>query len=123
MFFLILRIAFLGTVLGFLQSGGEQTIMKRQPAIYILTSSTYGTLYIGVTSNPAKRVWEHKSDPVDGFSKKHQVHLLVYFEIHKSMRTAILREKQIKKWNREWKLKLIERSNPSWRDLYDQLGK
>jgi putative endonuclease len=103
--------------------GGVITIMKRQPVVYILASSRNGTLYIGVTSNLVERVWQHKSDHVDGFSKKYQTHLLVYIELFTSMRAAILREKQLKKWNRKWKLKLIEDSNPDWRDLYDELVK
>jgi putative endonuclease len=97
--------------------------MKRQPVVYILASSRNGTLYIGVTSNLVEQVLQHKSDLVDGFSKKYQVHILVYYELYKSMRMAILREKQLKKWNRNWKLKLLEGTNPDWRDLFDELGK
>jgi putative endonuclease len=88
-----------------------------QPAVYILSSQRNGTLYIGVTSDLAKRVWEHKNDFADGFTKKYGVHLLVYYEFHDDMISAIRREKQIKKWNRQWKLQLIEKHNADWRDL------
>ena len=88
------------------------------PTVYILASKRNGTLYTGVTSNLIKRIWEHKNEQVDGFTKRYAVHLLVYFEQHSEMSAAILREKQIKKWNRAWKLKLIETDNPDWEDLY-----
>jgi putative endonuclease len=74
----------------------------KQPAIYILASKRNGTLYTGVTVDLVKRIWEHKNDLVDGFTKKYGIHLLVYFELHEDMATAIGREKQIKKWNRSW---------------------
>jgi putative endonuclease len=90
----------------------------KQPAVYILTSKRNGTLYIGVTSYLVKRVWEHKNDVVEGFTKKYQVHTLVYYELHEDMLAAITREKQLKKWNRAWKLALIEKANPQWRDLW-----
>ncbi len=92
--------------------------MEKQPALYILASRRNGTLYIGVTSNLVKRVWEHKNDVVAGFTKKYGVHLLVYYEIHATMAEAIQREKRLKKWNRAWKIELIERENPDWRDLW-----
>ena len=92
--------------------------VDRQPAVYILASKRNGTLYAGVTSNLLKRVWEHKNDMVKGFTRKYQVHLLVWYELHETMESAILREKRIKEWNREWKVKLIENSNPDWEDLY-----
>jgi putative endonuclease len=88
-----------------------------QPCVYILASKRNGTLYVGVTSNLAKRVWEHREQLVEGFTRKYGVHELVYYEIHDDMISAITREKQIKKWNRAWKLKLIEKVNPNWRDL------
>ena len=91
----------------------------KQPAVYILASQRNGTLYIGVTSDLIKRIWEHKNDLVEGFTQKYKVHQLVYFEQHQDMLAAITREKQIKKWNRAWKLRLIERENPEWRDLAD----
>lgn len=84
----------------------------RQPAVYVLASKRNGTLYIGVTSGLRKRVWEHRNDVVDGFTKRYAVHLLVYYELHKDMASAIVREKQMKKWNRAWKLELIEKHNP-----------
>ena len=83
-----------------------------QPYVYILASERNGTLYIGVTSDLIKRVWEHKSDFVEGFTKQHQVHDLVWHEIHEAMETAIIREKQLKEWKRDWKIELIEKSNP-----------
>ena len=95
--------------------------MEKQPCVYVLASKRNGTLYVGATSNLVKRVHEHKNDLADGFTKKYRVHNLVYFELHEDMSDAIAREKQIKKWNREWKLELIEKSNPEWKDLYDNI--
>ena len=95
--------------------------MSKQPAVYILTSSKNGTTYIGVTSDLAKRVWEQKQDTVDGFTKQYGVHTLVYYELHEEMGQAIQREKQIKKWNRAWKLRMIELKNPDWRDLWPDI--
>ena len=97
-------------------------MFDKQPAVYILASKNHGTLYIGVTSDLRKRVWEHRNDLVEGFTKKYGVHRLVYFEVHGEMRIAIAREKQIKKWNREWKVRLIEETNPRWRDLWDDIA-
>ena len=94
---------------------------EKEPCVYILASRERGTLYVGVTSNLAKRVWEHKSGTVYGFTHTHGVHRLVWFERHESMSAAIMREKQIKAWQRVWKLELIEKSNPAWRDLYGEL--
>lgn len=87
--------------------------------VYILASKRNGTLYTGVTNNLVKRCYEHKHDMVEGFTKRYQVHLLVYYEVHDDVTEAIRREKQIKKWNRSWKIRLIEEKNPEWRDLYD----
>ncbi|HLI14168.1 MAG TPA: GIY-YIG nuclease family protein [Alphaproteobacteria bacterium] len=95
--------------------------MSKQPCVYILASRRNGTLYVGVTSDIARRAWEHRSDVVAGFTKRYGVHRLVFVEFHDSMADAILREKRIKKWHRAWKLALIERDNPEWRDLYDEL--
>jgi len=92
--------------------------MSRRAAIYILANRPNGTLYTGVTSDLVKRVWEHRSDFVEGFTKRYGVHRLVYFELHDRIDDAIVREKQIKKWNRAWKIDLIEKSNPGWRDLW-----
>jgi putative endonuclease len=90
----------------------------KQPCVYILSNYARGTLYIGVTSNLMSRVWQHKQDLVDGFSKQHQLHLLVYFEVAETMLVAIAREKQLKKWGRTWKIELIEENNSDWRDFY-----
>ena len=93
----------------------------RRPCVYILASQRNGALYIGVTSDLARRAWEHRSDAAQGFTRKYGVHILVYVEFHDSMADAILREKRLKEWRRAWKLELIERTNPQWRDLYDDL--
>ena len=93
----------------------------RQPAVYILASKRNGTLYVGVTSNLPKRVWEHRNNVVEGFTSRYQIHKLVYFETCESMEGAIAREKQIKDWRRARKLRLIESSNPYWRDLWDEI--
>jgi putative endonuclease len=95
--------------------------MKKQPCVYILASQRNGTLYTGVSSNLIQRVWQHKNDLQEGFTKDYAVHLLVWYEAHESMESAITREKQIKAWKRLWKLRLIEEMNPDWRDLYDEL--
>ena len=92
--------------------------MKKQPAVYILASKRNGTLYTGVTSELIKRIWEHKNNLTEGFTKKYQVHLLVYYELHEDMQAAITREKQIKKWHRLWKINMIEKTNPKWHDLW-----
>ncbi len=89
--------------------------------VYMLCSSRNGTLYVGVTSDLVKRVYEHKNNLVAGFTKMYKVHHLVWYESHDSAETAIEREKQIKKWERPWKLRLIEELNPKWKDLYDDL--
>ena len=96
--------------------------MRRQPVVYILASKRNGTLYIGVTSDLAKRVWQHKNDVVDGFTKRYSVHQLVWYELHETMESAIEREKALKNWKRVWKLELIENSNPSWQDLYETIA-
>ena len=93
----------------------------KQPCVYILASKRNGTLYTGVTSDLVKRIWEHKEDLVPGFTKRYQVHNLVWFEMHETMNAAITREKQIKKWNREWKTRRITEANPDWKDLYFDL--
>ena len=90
----------------------------KAPYVYILANKRNGTLYIGVTSNLPKRIYQHKNGFVDSFSKKYNLHVLLYYEQHNDMYSAITREKQLKKWNRKWKLRLIEEHNPSWRDLY-----
>jgi putative endonuclease len=93
----------------------------KQPAVYILATGKRGTLYIGVTSNLLARTWQHREHMIDGFTKRYNVTLLAWYELHGTMDTAILREKQLKKWNREWKLRLVHESNPDWRDLWDDI--
>ncbi|HEX5392908.1 MAG TPA: GIY-YIG nuclease family protein [Rhodocyclaceae bacterium] len=91
----------------------------KQPCVYILSSCKNGTLYVGVTSDLVQRVWQHKNDLAEGFTKKYGVHTLVWYEQHEIMESAIAREKAIKEWKRAWKLELIERNNPQWVDLYE----
>ena len=95
--------------------------MPKQPCVYILASRRNGTLYVGVTSDLVKRVWEHKNNLVEGFTERYGVHALVWFEQHEAMESAIAREKAIKEWRRTWKLQLIEERNPQWRDLYAEI--
>ncbi len=94
----------------------------KQPCVYILASRRNGSLYVGVTSNLHKRVWEHKDNLVKGFTDRYQVKRLVWFELHDNMESAITREKRIKQWRRAWKLSLIERKNLQWRDLTGELA-
>ncbi len=96
--------------------------MMKQFYVYILCNKRNGTLYTGVTSDLLKRVYEHKSNFADGFTKKYGIHHLVWYEVHETAESAITREKQIKKWNRKWKLNLIETGNPNWKDLYEELS-
>jgi putative endonuclease len=91
------------------------------PCVYRLASKRNGTIYIGVTSDLIKRIWEHKNNIVEGFTKKYGVHTLVWYEPHQTMEEAIRREKILKNWNRKWKLNLIEQSNPEWVDLFQSL--
>ncbi|MRR17843.1 MAG: GIY-YIG nuclease family protein [Deltaproteobacteria bacterium] len=93
--------------------------MIKQPAVYMMASQKNGTLYIGVTSNLVKRVWEHKNDLVEGFTKRYKIDHLVWYEFHANIDSAIEREKNLKEWKRAWKLKLIEMQNPQWNDLYN----
>ncbi|MEJ2697444.1 MAG: GIY-YIG nuclease family protein [Candidatus Sulfobium sp.] len=97
--------------------------MKENFYVYIMASQKRGTLYIGITSNLTKRVYEHRNGIVEGFSKRYAIHRLVYYEVARDAETALSRERQMKKWNRTWKLRLIEAQNPEWRDLYDDLIK
>ena len=90
-------------------------------AIYILASKRNGTLYTGVTNNLLRRIWEHKNNIVEGFTKKYNVHLLVHYELFTDIRLALAREKEIKQWTRAWKIQLIEKDNPLWKDLYFSL--
>ena len=89
--------------------------------VYIMASKKNGTLYLGMTSDLIKRVWQHKHDEIDGFTKKYGVHKLVWYEETTDVRDAIRREKQIKKWRRQWKINLIEKENPEWKDLYEEI--
>jgi putative endonuclease len=89
--------------------------------VYVMASKRYGTLYIGVTGDLVARVYEHKNDLVDGFTKKYQIHTLVYYKQFEDIEAAILEEKRLKKWKREWKIRLIEEKNPGWRDLYGDI--
>ena len=89
--------------------------------VYILSSDRNGTLYIGITSDLIKRIYEHKANTVEGFTKQHRIHLLVYYEITNDINSAIAREKQLKSWNRKWKIALIEKANPQWEDLYQNI--
>ena len=93
----------------------------KTPCIYILTNKPKGTLYIGVTSNLPTRIYQHKNGFVDSFSKKYNLHMLVYYELHENMYSAITREKRLKKWNTDWKIQLIEKLNSTWRDLYNDI--
>jgi len=95
--------------------------MKKNYYLYILANRKDGTIYIGVTNNLKKRVFEHKSGLISGFTKKYNVKKLVYFETHDKIDIAILREKRIKKWNRAWKIRIIESMNLEWNDLYDEI--
>jgi putative endonuclease len=95
--------------------------VSKQPIVYILASKRNGTLYIGVTSDLIKRIWEHKNNLIEGFTKRYSVHSLVWYEAHENMKSAILREKMLKEWKRKWKLGLIESRNPNWNDLYDTI--
>ncbi len=95
--------------------------MEKIFCIYILASRKDGALYIGVTSNLIKRIYEHKEGLVDGYTKKYNIKQLVYFETHENAEAAILRESQMKAWKRQWKIELIEKNNPDWKDLYETL--
>jgi putative endonuclease len=94
---------------------------ERTPCVYIHASKRNGTLYIGVTSDLVKRVWQHKHDLAEGFTQQYGVHMLVWYEMHETMESAISREKAIKEWKRAWKIRRIEETNPTWQDLYDSI--
>ncbi len=95
--------------------------MERQPCVYMMASQRNGTLYIGVTSNLIKRIWAHKTNVVEGFTKKYGIHTLVWYEIHETIGSALQKEKTLKKWRRKWKIALIESFNPDWQDLYEAI--
>jgi len=92
--------------------------MEKAPAVYILASQPFGTLYIGVTSDLIARIWQHRNGQGSAFTSKYGVKILVYFELHESMENAIVREKRLKAWKRQWKVDLIEQGNPEWKDLW-----
>jgi putative endonuclease len=96
-------------------------LFMKQYYVYILASKRNGTLYAGVTIDLIKRIYEHKQNLIDGFTKEYNVHIIVYYERHNEIEEAIAREKQIKKWNRKWKIRLIEENNPEWEDLYEEI--
>lgn len=98
-------------------------IMEKSFFVYILTNKRYGTLYVGVTSDLPKRIWQHKNQVIEGFTKTHNLKTLIYYEHHENAESAIKREKRLKKWDRQWKIELIEQSNPDWRDLYENIVK
>ncbi len=89
--------------------------------VYILANNRNGTIYVGVTSDLVKRIWQHKSGEIKGFTRKHNIKTLVYYEIHETAESAIHREKRLKEWQRKWKLELIEKVNSNWYDLYDEI--
>ena len=95
--------------------------MDKEYYVYVLANQRNGTLYVGVTSNLIKRIWEHKNKAVEGFTQKYNVDKLVYFEQYSDPENAIKREKRLKKYNRQWKVELIAKENPEWRDLYTEL--
>ena len=96
-------------------------VVVKEPCVYILASKKEGALYIGVTSDLIQRIWQHKNNVVKGHSSKYKTYKLVYFEQHETMENAILREKRMKKWNRQWKINLIEDANPEWSDLWSEI--
>ncbi len=93
----------------------------KQPCVYMMASKRNGTLYLGVTANLVQRVWHHRQGLVEGFTKRYRVHTLVWYELHATMEAAIAREKALKEWKRAWKLDLIEKHNPDWQDLGNEL--
>ncbi len=95
--------------------------MNKQPSVYILTSNNRKALYVGVTSQLKQRIWQHKTKQVEGFSNRYNTTCLVYYELFDDISLAISREKRLKRWKREWKLELIQKDNPNFNDLYDQL--
>jgi len=103
------------------RAGGNPDEMTKDYFVYILASKKNGTLYIGVTNNLLKRVYQHKEKLVSGFTRKYSVNMLVYYEKYSDIYSAIEREKRLKKWHRHWKINLIESANPNWKDLYNEL--
>ena len=99
----------------------SRLLSMKQYYVYILASERNGTLYVGVTSDLVKRIWQHKNNLADGFTKKYGAHQLVHYEETSDVNSAIAREKQLKNWQRKWKLELIEKTNPQWEDLYKKI--
>jgi putative endonuclease len=95
--------------------------MKKQPCVYLLANKPHEVLYVGVTSNILARCWQHKTTATEGFTKNYHAHCLVYYELHATMEAAIYKEKQLKKWKRAWKIRLLEINNPAWRDLWNDI--
>ena len=95
--------------------------MTKTAYVYMLANKRGGTLYVGVTSDIVRRVWEHKNGLIEGFTKRYGLKMLVWMEVHDSIESAIRREKSLKDWHRRWKIELIERENPAWRDLYSEM--
>ena len=96
--------------------------MDRQYYVYIMTNKGYGKLYVGITNDLVRRAWEHRNNLVEGFTREHELHQLVWFEVHGDVEEAIRREKLIKKWHRDWKVNLIQAKNPTWCDLYGEIS-
>ncbi|WP_420717579.1 GIY-YIG nuclease family protein [Emcibacter sp.] len=96
--------------------------MEKGGFVYILANKKHGTLYVGVTSDLVRRIYEHRNDLVEGFTRKYSIHRLVWFETHEGIEAALVREKQIKNWKRAWKIEAIEEKNPDWRDLYEDIS-
>jgi putative endonuclease len=103
-------------------AGRDHVPVRTMPFVYLLASKPYGTLYVGSTFELARRVWQHKTRAIPGFTAKYGVDRLVWFETHERLETALVRERQIKKWKRDWIINLIERENPHWADLYPSLS-
>jgi putative endonuclease len=103
------------------ESREDKISLSKQFYVYILASKRNGTLYTGMTSNLIQRAWQHKNNIIEGFTQKYNVKTLVFYEVHDNAESAITREKQIKKWRRAWKLQLIEKMNPHWKDLYKEI--
>jgi putative endonuclease len=99
----------------------NKNMIDKNPCVYIIASKRNGTLYTGVTSHLIRRITQHKQEVIDGFTKKYGVHILVWYELHQTMESAILREKCIKEWKRSWKIRLIMEVNPGWHDLYNSI--
>jgi putative endonuclease len=107
---------------GSLRFAGIHVPVRTMPFVYLLASNPYGTFYVGSTFELARRVWQHKTRAIPGFTAKYGVDRLVWFETHERLETALVRERHIKKWKRDWKINLIERENPNWADLYPFLS-